>query len=93
VDVAADVYWMFPVRLLMRDGFRSDEKIAAVHAPVLMVHGSHDQVVPIRFGQKLFSLAHPPKRFIRVEGAGHLALGEAIPAVLAWIDTAMAKGP
>jgi uncharacterized protein len=91
VDVAASLYWMFPVRLLMRDQFHSDDKIAAVHAPILIVHGSEDSVVPIRFGERLFALANQPKRFIRVEGGGHLALGEAIPAVLAWIDAAMAK--
>jgi uncharacterized protein len=91
VDVAASLYWIFPVRLLMRDRFQSDEKIADVHAPVLMVHGSNDGVVPIRFGEKLFKLANPPKRFIRVEGGNHLALGDAIPAVLDWISAAFAK--
>jgi uncharacterized protein len=90
-DVAASLYWMLPVRLLIRDKFHSDEKITAVTAPVLMVHGSNDWVVPIRFGEKLFALANQPKRFIRIEGGAHLALGEAIPSVLAWIDTAMAK--
>jgi uncharacterized protein len=92
-EVAASLYWMLPVRLLIRDRFRSDQKIAAVHAPVLIVHGSNDWVVPVRFGEKLFALANPPKRFIQVEGGGHLALGEAIPAVLAWIDKAIAKAP
>jgi hypothetical protein len=86
VDVAAASYWMFPVRLLMRDRFRSDEKIGKVAAPVLMVHGAADTAVPIRFGEKLFALANPPKDFIRVEGAGHLALGAVIPRVLEWID-------
>jgi uncharacterized protein len=89
VDVAASLYWMFPVRLLMRDQFRSDKTIGAVHAPLLIVHGEADRVTPIRFAEKLHALANEPKRFIRVEGAGHLALGEAIPEVLAWIDAVM----
>jgi uncharacterized protein len=85
VDVAASLYWMFPVRLLMRDRFRSDQAIGAVHAPVLIVHGDDDWVVPIRFGKKLFALANEPKRFIRIHGAGHLALSMAIPEVLRWM--------
>ncbi len=92
VDVAAARFWMFPVRWLMRDQFRSDEKIGKVAAPVLMVHGAADTVIPIRFGEKLFALANQPKEFIRVEGEGHLALGAAIPQVLRWIDQAMMGG-
>jgi len=85
-DVAASRYWMFPVRLLMRDQFRSDEKIGRVAAPVLMVHGTADATIPIRFAEKLFALAKAPKDFLPVEGAGHLALGLVIPQVLEWID-------
>jgi fermentation-respiration switch protein FrsA (DUF1100 family) len=90
-DVAAARFWMFPVRRLMRDQFHSDEKIGKVAAPVLMAHGSSDMTVPIRFGERLFALANQPKEFIRVDGAGHLALGLVIPQVLRWIDQTMAR--
>ena len=89
VDVAAALYWMFPVRALMSDAFHSDQRITKVAAPLLIVHGTADDVVPIRFGEKLFALARAPKDFIRVEGAGHLALGQRIPDVLAWIERAL----
>jgi uncharacterized protein len=77
--------------LLMRDPFRSDEKIGQVVAPALMVHGTADATIPIRFAEKLFALAREPKDFIRVDGAGHLALGSVIPQVLQWIDRTMAR--
>jgi hypothetical protein len=86
VDVAAVHFWMFPVRFLMRDQFRSDQEIGKVHAPLLIVHGDRDDVTPIRFAEKLYALATEPKRFIRVAGAGHLALGFAIPEALRWLD-------
>lgn len=70
----------------MRDTFRSDQRIARVSAPLLIVHGTRDDAVPIRLAEKLFALARGPKDFIRVEGGGHLALGLRIPQVLAWID-------
>jgi uncharacterized protein len=85
-DVAAAAYWFVPVRALLRDPFRNDLLIVQVSAPTLMVHGTKDPVVPIRFGAKLFALANPPKAFWRVEGAGHLALGERLADVLDWID-------
>ena len=87
-DVAAATFRMFPVRALMSDTFRSDERIARVSAPLLIVHGTCDDPVPIRLAERLFALAHEPKDFIRVEGGVHLALGTRIPHVLAWIDRA-----
>ena len=84
-DVAAAAYWFVPVRLLLRDPFHNDLLIAQVKAPTLIVHGAKDPVVPIRFGEKLFVLANPPKAFWRVEGAGHLALGERLAETLDWI--------
>jgi uncharacterized protein len=86
VDVAADHFWFFPTRFVLWDQYRSDEWIGKVNAPVLMVHGSDDEVIRIRFAEKLFALAHEPKQFIRVNGAGHLAMGDVLTQVLMWID-------
>jgi fermentation-respiration switch protein FrsA (DUF1100 family) len=84
-DVAAAAYWFVPVQALLRDPFRNDLLIGMVKAPILMVHGTKDPVVPIRFGERLFALANPPKAFWRVEGSGHLALGERLAETLDWI--------
>jgi fermentation-respiration switch protein FrsA (DUF1100 family) len=84
-DVAAAAYWFVPVRALLRDPFHNDLLIGLVQAPTLIVHGTKDVVVPIRFGEKLFALANPPKEFWRVEGATHLAMGERLADVLNWI--------
>lgn len=85
VDVAASAYWFVPVRALLRDPFRNDLLIGSIHTPTLIVHGSKDVVVPIRFGEKLFGLANSPKDFWRVEGAAHLAMGERLAETLDWI--------
>jgi uncharacterized protein len=71
VDVAASHFPWVPVRWLMKDRFHSDERIAAVHVPLLIMHGALDDVIPIRFGERLFALANEPKRFIRFDRAGH----------------------
>jgi fermentation-respiration switch protein FrsA (DUF1100 family) len=71
VDVAASLLWIVPVRLLMKDQFRSDERIAKVTAPLLVMHGERDPGIPIRLGQRLFALAHEPKRFMRFPNGGH----------------------
>ena len=70
-DVAAGIFPFVPVRWLMHDQFRSDQRIDAVRAPLLIMHGGQDWVVPIRFGERLFTLAHEPKRFVRFPDGGH----------------------
>ena len=88
VDVAAARYWILPVQTLMWDRFASDEKIGQVHVPLLIAHGTKDEVVPFRFGEKLFSLGNEPKKFIEVKDGPHLVLGlpNVMPAVLTWIE-------
>jgi uncharacterized protein len=44
-------------------------------APVLVIHGENDTVVPISLGERLYGLARMPKRFVRVAGGGHNDLG------------------
>jgi len=70
-DVAASVFRFVPVRLLMRDQFRSDERIARVMVPLLVMHGTNDLAISIMFGERLFALAHEPKQFVRFAGGGH----------------------
>lgn len=70
-DVVAPRYWFAPVRLLMRDPFHSDRRIARVTAPLLIMHGTNDPVIAFVFGERLFALAHEPKRFVRIPGGGH----------------------
>jgi len=84
-DVAAARYPIFPVRWLLKDRFESDRLIGDVHAPLLIVHGTADPVVPYRFGRKLFDLANAPKTFLTVEGAGHLAMAQRLPETIAWL--------
>jgi fermentation-respiration switch protein FrsA (DUF1100 family) len=73
-DIGASVYWYVPVRLLMKDQFRSDERIRRVTVPILILHGTDDDVVPIAFGERLYAIANEPKRLVRIPGGGHVNL-------------------
>lgn len=70
-DVAVSIFWFLPVRLVMRDQFRSDERIPRVKIPLLIMHGGRDPAIPIRFGERLFALANEPKQFVRFPEGGH----------------------
>lgn len=75
-DVAAGIYWWLPVRLLMKDQFRSRDYIAAVKVPLLIQHGDADRVVPIEQGRALFAMANEPKQMVVIPGGGHDVIGD-----------------
>ena len=72
VDVAAAAYPFVPVRLLMKDQFRSDQRIGKVKAPILILHGERDRVVPIAIRRAAVrALAREPKQFVRLPRGDH----------------------
>ncbi|WP_017303218.1 alpha/beta hydrolase [Spirulina subsalsa] len=60
-----------PFPLLPFDKFRNLDRIKRVSAPVLIIHGTADETIPIAHGKKLFEAAPEPKLAFWVEGATH----------------------
>ena len=82
----------FPWGVIMLDRFENERKIAKVHAPLLIVSCSTDDVVPAWHGEKLFSLANEPKEFHELQGRGHNdALDQFVPLSLEWISRCPAE--
>ncbi|WP_372571313.1 alpha/beta hydrolase [Ruegeria jejuensis] len=71
VDMAAEQYPWLPVSLLMKDQFASREWIGDVDAPVFIMHGTADDVIPVSHGAALFEYANDPRTLEIVEGADH----------------------
>lgn len=69
--LARSHYPFLPVGMLMRDPFRSDQRIARVGEPKLFLHGERDAIVPLRHAHALFELAPEPKEFQMLAGFGH----------------------
>jgi fermentation-respiration switch protein FrsA (DUF1100 family) len=70
-EVAQYHYSFVPASALVRDRFDSRAKIGHVKAPMLVLHGERDRVVPLRFGHALFDAASEPKEFWTAPAAGH----------------------
>ncbi|MBO6555364.1 MAG: alpha/beta fold hydrolase [Pseudomonadales bacterium] len=69
-------YPFLPVRRLLKDTWLSSDYIDRIDMPLMVVHGTADQVVPMESGFQLFHLAAQPKEFNGVKGAGHNNLFE-----------------
>ncbi len=72
VDIAARLYPLIPVRLVMRNRYPSAERIAGYSGPWLQLHGIEDTLVPISSGRELFEACPSPKKeLLEVPGMGH----------------------
>ena len=87
-DVAQFHYSFVPASLLVRDRFDSLSRIGQLKAPLLVLHGERDRVVPVRFGRALFDAAPDPKEFWLAPGAGHgnLARFGALEVVRSFVE-------
>lgn len=70
-DLAASHFWFVPARYLLWDRFESLAKIGRIRAPLLVIHGEKDAIVPVRHGRELFAAAPEPKQVRYIPEAGH----------------------
>ena len=73
-DVASDQYRYLPVSLAMLDRFESTVHVQKVVAPILIMAGTGDDVVPAKFARKLFATIPGPKRYVEYPEGGHVNL-------------------
>ena len=71
-DVLGTFKWgWLPVSPLITQRFDAGSRIADVRSPVLVVHGSQDQLIRPDLGRALYERAPQPKRWLLVEGGSH----------------------
>jgi fermentation-respiration switch protein FrsA (DUF1100 family) len=70
-EMAKAVMPYLPVGALISTKYDSLSKIGSIHAPLLILHGDRDEVVPYTHGRRLFDAANEPKRFYTIAGAHH----------------------
>jgi len=71
-DVVGAMKWgWLPVGGLITQRFDAASRVDKVGAPLLVVHGSEDRLIPPALGRALYERARDPKRFVLVEGGSH----------------------
>jgi len=86
-DAAARHYFWLPVYSLTQDRYESLKKIGAVRAPLLILHGERDGVVPLTHGRHLYQAAQEPKDLVVFPRGRHSDLHEhgSLDHILAFI--------
>jgi len=70
--VARRIFWFLPgLSLTVASQFDLRERLRAIKAPLMIVHCSEDPVIAFEFGEAVFSGAHEPKHFLKIEGYCH----------------------
>ena len=76
VDIGRLRFPFVPVRLLLRDRFELISAIGEVTAPVLVLHGERDGIVPVAYGRAVLAAAGEPKEGWFAPQARHMNLAD-----------------
>jgi fermentation-respiration switch protein FrsA (DUF1100 family) len=85
-------YPFLPAQFLALDRFENATKIKCIYAPILIVNGVNDQVVPPSQGRQLYELANEPRQFQSLPNHGHNDLFDDVaPIALGWVSSVCGK--
>lgn len=70
-EVGRRTWWFLPLGLILSDQYDNERHISAVKAPVLVLHGQRDEIIPVEMGKRVFAAASEPKRFELIPEASH----------------------
>ncbi len=91
VDVAAGAYPYLPVRPFMLDRYETVRFLPRVKAPLLILHGEADRVIPVEMGKAVYAAANAPKDIVTFPHAGHSDhhIYGSYDELFRWIDALM----
>lgn len=90
-DMARIHYGLLPTAIVP-DAYPSLRLIAGLRAPLLVLHGEDDMIVPVEHARALYDAAPDPKRLRIVRGAGHNDIVTSAGALLAGEIASWARG-
>ena len=90
-DLAQDHYSFLPVRLLLVDRFPSEQYLRSYHGKVAIMVDGRDDIVPEKFGLRLYNGYAGPKKLWEFPGGWHCDIMEPTPKfwreVVAFLQT------
>ncbi|MEH6478192.1 MAG: alpha/beta hydrolase [Sneathiella sp.] len=93
LDVARYRMGWVPLNGLLKHPFHSDQQIGKITAPIQIMHGTNDKVIPFELGKRLAELAPAGTKFLAIDGAGHnnLAAYRSVEIAIAFFKGALAE--
>lgn len=69
-DIRRYAFWL-PLKWILRYPIRTDQFIKKVQAPVFIIHGDKDRLIPIKHSHRLVNSYPSGIQLFTIEGAGH----------------------
>ena len=70
-EMASVAFPLLPIGRFLHTRYDVVEKVRKARAPLLVLHGDRDDVIPYAQGKKVFEAAQEPKEFYTIHGAHH----------------------
>jgi hypothetical protein len=67
----ARLHYPFVPAFAVPNAYPTLNRIRRLRSPLLVIHGEHDEIVPVSHGRALFDAANEPKTLRLIRGAGH----------------------
>ena len=64
-------YGWLPLHWLLAARYDLLRRLPQIQAPVLVLHGDQDRLIPLALGRRVYEAARPPKAFYLIHGADH----------------------
>jgi len=71
LSLAKSIYPFLLPDLTLRFRFETDQKLPLVKMPILMVHGTQDEIIPVSHSQELQNLLGTKSTLVIIDGANH----------------------
>lgn len=70
-DIAQRQFSLLPAKWLIKDRYRSIDRIENIAMPLSWIHGTDDDLIPFAMGERLFDAAKEPKVAHAIKNGGH----------------------
>lgn len=70
-DMAQRQFPFFPAGWLVKDRYRTIDRIDSINMPLTWIHGTEDELIPFAMGKSFFNAAKNPKTAFPIKDAGH----------------------
>ncbi len=86
-DMASNIYWFLPTKLLSKFHFRNNEKISSIISPILIIHSINDEMIDFSNWKRLFDKVTNQKRFLETNGSHNGGFQESYDLYFSTIST------
>lgn len=62
---------LFPDFTFPQPQLNNCQILACTHAPLLIIHGDKDNILPVKYADQMFAAAVEPKRMVKLKNSGH----------------------